>query len=175
VACSIANSLRSIEHPVPLDGNARDHARVGARTAAALGTAGCAVVVGVSGELSTGALVAVLTAGGVVVALGLGRRAGEGALPIGRGGLPWAAGLVVLLALEAVALADDDLPTLSDLADPVLAHPAPRAAATLCWLAGGAWLLARPRGTVASAMRTTVGRVAVLLAWWWLGVHFLAR
>ncbi len=29
--------------------------------------------------------------------------------------------------------------------------------------------------TVAAAMRTTPGRVAVLLAWVWLGVHFLAR
>jgi hypothetical protein len=28
---------------------------------------------------------------------------------------------------------------------------------------------------VAAAMRTTPGRVAVLLAWVWLGVHFLAR
>lgn len=28
---------------------------------------------------------------------------------------------------------------------------------------------------VAAAMRTTPGRAAVLLAWVWLGVHFLAR
>jgi uncharacterized protein DUF6186 len=28
---------------------------------------------------------------------------------------------------------------------------------------------------LAAAMRTTPGRVAVLLAWVWLGVHFLAR
>jgi hypothetical protein len=28
---------------------------------------------------------------------------------------------------------------------------------------------------VGAAMRTTPGRVAVLLAWLWLGVHFLAR
>jgi Family of unknown function (DUF6186) len=28
---------------------------------------------------------------------------------------------------------------------------------------------------VASAMRTTPGRVMVLAAWAWLGVHFLAR
>jgi hypothetical protein len=28
---------------------------------------------------------------------------------------------------------------------------------------------------VAAAMRTTAGRVAVLLAWAWLGVHLLAR
>ncbi len=29
--------------------------------------------------------------------------------------------------------------------------------------------------TVGAAMRTAPGRVAVLLAWVWLGVHFLAR
>ena len=28
---------------------------------------------------------------------------------------------------------------------------------------------------VAAAMRTTAGRVVVLTAWVWLGVHFLAR
>ena len=28
---------------------------------------------------------------------------------------------------------------------------------------------------VGAAMRSTSGRVAVLLAWLWLGVHFLAR
>jgi hypothetical protein len=28
---------------------------------------------------------------------------------------------------------------------------------------------------VGAAMRTTAGRVAVLLTWVWLGVHFLAR
>ncbi|MGY1760724.1 DUF6186 family protein [Geodermatophilus sp. SYSU D00779] len=31
------------------------------------------------------------------------------------------------------------------------------------------------REAVGAAMRTTPGRVAVLLAWVWLGVHFLAR
>ncbi len=28
---------------------------------------------------------------------------------------------------------------------------------------------------ITSAMRTTLGRLAVLTAWLWLGVHFLAR
>jgi hypothetical protein len=28
---------------------------------------------------------------------------------------------------------------------------------------------------ITAAMRTTVGRVSVLAAWAWLGVHFLAR
>ncbi|WP_245177528.1 hypothetical protein [Geodermatophilus sp. DF01-2] len=44
-----------------------------------------------------------------------------------------------------VTLADDDLPALSDLADPVLACPVLRGGATLGWLAVGAWLVARPR------------------------------
>jgi hypothetical protein len=44
-----------------------------------------------------------------------------------------------------VTLTDDRLPTLSDLADPALAHPPLRAAATVGWLAVGAWLLSRPR------------------------------
>jgi hypothetical protein len=29
--------------------------------------------------------------------------------------------------------------------------------------------------TIGAAMRTTPGRIAVLSAWLWLGVHFLAR
>jgi hypothetical protein len=42
------------------------------------------------------------------------------------------------------SLADDDLPTLSDLADPLLASPVPRGVATLVWLVAGAWLATRP-------------------------------
>ncbi|MFW3169255.1 DUF6186 family protein [Geodermatophilus sp. CPCC 206100] len=34
---------------------------------------------------------------------------------------------------------------------------------------------ATPGQAVAAAMRTLPGRVAVLAAWLWLGVHFLAR
>jgi hypothetical protein len=34
---------------------------------------------------------------------------------------------------------------------------------------------ATARQALSSAMRTTPGRGAVLLAWLWLGVHFLAR
>jgi hypothetical protein len=92
------------------------------------------------------------------------------------------------VVFELVALASDTLPTVSDLADPALADPVARGAATLGWLAAGAWLTTRPRTgagrdigpatagrTVAVAMRTTPGRVVVLLAWVWLGVHFLAR
>lgn len=109
-----------------------------------VGAIGCAAAVGAWGELSTGALVAVLTAGAVVVVLGLVRRSGEAAPEVGRRGLPWLAWLVLALAWELGTLLADDLPTVSDLADPLLAPPLPRAVATLAWLAAGAWLLARP-------------------------------
>jgi hypothetical protein len=139
-----------------------------------VGAVGCAVAVGFWGELSVGALVAVGTAGALVVGLGLARRAGEGAA-VRRPAMPWLVAAAALLAWELVALAHDGLPTVSDLADPVLASPVPRAVATLGWLAAGAGLVTRPRPGVAAAMRTTPGRVAVLLGWLWLGVHFLAR
>jgi hypothetical protein len=104
----------------------------------------CAAVVAVAGELSTGALLAVAAAGGVVTAAGLSRRAGAEAAPVGRRGLPWLGWLGAALAWELLTLADDDLPTLSDLTDPVLAAPVLRGAATLTWLAAGAWLVTRP-------------------------------
>jgi hypothetical protein len=154
---------------------ARDDAGVRSRALGAVGAVGCAVAVGVFGELSTGALVAVGTAGAVVVALALGRRSGAGTPPVAVHSPAWVAVLVVVLTWEGVALTSGVLPTVSDLADPVLAEPVVRGLATLCWLAGGAWLVARPRPVVAAAMRTTPGRVAVLVGWLWLGVHFLAR
>ncbi|MGY1666390.1 hypothetical protein [Geodermatophilus sp. SYSU D00696] len=104
----------------------------------------CAAIVAVGGELSTGALLAVGGAGVLVVAVGLARSAGAGGPPVGRAGRPWLAWLAAGLAWEVLALLDADLPTLSDLADPLLAHPAVRAAATLAWLLAGAWLVARP-------------------------------
>jgi hypothetical protein len=164
--------------------------RLTAAVAAVVCAGACATAVAVCGELSTGALLAVAAAGAVVVAVGLTGRAGAAAPPVGRGGLPWLGWLALGLAAEVVALLDDDLPTLSDLADPLLAHPLVRAAATAAWLGAGAWLVTRPgpgappgarpgRATagqaLAAAMRTTPGRVAVLLAWAWLGLHFLAR
>ncbi|MGY1632502.1 hypothetical protein ACI784_12430 [Geodermatophilus sp. SYSU D01186] len=105
----------------------------------------CVVTVAVAGELSVGALVAVAGAGLVVSGVALLRRAGGAAPPVGRRGLPWLVWLAAAGAWELAALADGGLPTLSDLADPVLAHPLVRAAATACWLAAGAWLAARPR------------------------------
>ncbi len=136
------------------------------------GALGCAVAVGISGELSAGALIAVCAAGTVVVGLALVRRAGADIPPRTGNALPWVPVLVAVVAWEVVALTSGVLPTFSDLADPVLADPVARGAATLCWLAGGACLVRRPR---LAAMRTSAGRVVVLLTWLWLGVHFLAR
>ena len=106
--------------------------------------AACAAVVAVAGELSAGALLAVAAAGVVVTAAALARRAGAGAAPVGRRGLVWLAWLAAAVVWELVSLADDALPTLSDLADPVLAPPVLRGGATLAWLAAGAWLVSRP-------------------------------
>jgi hypothetical protein len=105
----------------------------------------CAAVVAVSGELSLGAHLAVGTAGLLVVGLGLARRVGAAAPPVGRRGLPWLAWLASAASWELLGPADDDLPTVSDLADPLLEHSVVRGAATLCWLAAGAWLITRPR------------------------------
>jgi len=116
------------------------------------------------------------TTGTVIAGVGLIRRTGAGSPSGGR--LPSAPllflGAVVAVA-EVVALLDDGVPTVSDLADPALALPAVRAAATLVWCAVGAWLVARPPAAVAAIMRRPVGRLAVLASWLWLGVHFLAR
>ena len=114
------------------------------RIPVAAGAMSCVAAVMIGGELSLAALLAVTAAGTVIAGVGLVRRSGEAAPPVGRRGLPWLVWATAAVSWELVALADDDLPTLSDLADPALAHPALRGAATLCWLAAGAWLLARP-------------------------------
>jgi len=113
-------------------------------TSAAVAAACVGAVVGWC-ELSLGALGAVGIAGAVVVGLGLVRRSGAASPPVGRRGLPWLAWLAAAVSWELVTLADDDLATTSDLTDPLLAHPVLRGAATVGWLAAGAWLLARPR------------------------------
>jgi hypothetical protein len=115
------------------------------RLAPVLLGAPCVAVVVVYGELSREALVAVAVTGAVLAGVGLTRRAGEAAPPVGRRGLPWLAWLAAAVAWELLTLVREDLPTLSDLLDPVLAVPALRGAATVGWLAAGAWLLARPR------------------------------
>ena len=104
----------------------------------------CVGTVAVFGELSVEALVAVSAMGVIVLSAALTRRAGEAAEPVGRRGVPWAAWRAAAVAWELLVLADDAQPTLSDLVDPVLAHPVPRGAATAVWLAVGAWLFARP-------------------------------
>ena len=118
--------------------------RLGPRCALlSMGTA-CVGVVAVHGELSGQALVAVVGSGTVLTAVGLVRRAGAGADPVGRSGAPWLVWVVAAVAWELLTFAADGLPTLSDLMDPVLAHPAPRGAATVGWLVAGAWLVTRP-------------------------------
>ena len=104
----------------------------------------CVVAVVSFGELSPGALTAVGATGAVLAGVGLVRRVGEAAPPVARRGLPWLGWLTAALAWELFTLAAD-LPTLSDLVDPVLAVPPLRGAATIGWLAAGGWLLARPR------------------------------
>ncbi len=105
----------------------------------------CVAAVMVSGELGTGALLAVGGTGVLCAVVGLAARVGEAEPPVGRRGLPWLGWLAAAVAWEVLTLLDEDLPTLSDLADPVLAHPPVRGAATVGWLVAGAWLLARPR------------------------------
>jgi hypothetical protein len=136
---------------------------------------GCAAAVAAYGELHAGSLVAVGATGTLIAGVGLIRRTGAGSPS--EGGLPRAPLFfgAVLAVGEAVALLDDGVPTVSDLADPALAVPVIRAAATLVWCVVGAWLVARPPAAVATMMRRPAGRLAVLASWLWLGVHFLAR
>jgi hypothetical protein len=132
-----------------------DHARVVLSPSARLLLCGalavpCAAAVAAFGELSAGALVAVVATGLLIAGAGLAGRAGEAAPAVGRRGLPWAVWLVAAVVWEQATLLDDDLPTVSDLADPVLAHPLVRGVATLAWVAVGAWLVTRPARPVAA-------------------------
>jgi hypothetical protein len=105
----------------------------------------CVAAVVIYGELSTGALSAVAATGALLAGVGLLQRVGEAAPPVAGGRLPWLIWLTAVMAWEVLTLVDADLPTLSDLADPILAVPTLRGAATVGWLAAGAWLLARPQ------------------------------
>jgi hypothetical protein len=105
---------------------------------------GCVAAVTVYGELSTGALVAVAGTGGVADRPRSRAARGRGGAGVDGSALPWLVWALAAATWEVVTLVDDRLPTLSDLADPALAHPPLRAAATVGWLAVGAWLLARP-------------------------------
>jgi hypothetical protein len=160
---------------VPLS---RGVARPAAAAALALGAAAaaaCATAMAWFGELSPGAMAAVTSTGALVAASGIARRAGAGSPAVGRPRFAWLLLAGAVAAYEAVALFRGDVPSLSALADPLLAVPAVRGAATILWLAAGAWLAARPTGRAAAAMRRTPGRAGVFAAWLWLGVHFLAR
>jgi hypothetical protein len=105
----------------------------------------CVAAVILWGPLSVGALLVVGATGVAVAVVGLLRRSGHGSPPVGRRGLLWLGLLTAACAWELVTLVDDDLATVSDLADPLLAHPVPRGIAAVCWLWVGAWLLTRPR------------------------------
>jgi hypothetical protein len=97
------------------------------------------------GPLSVGALAVVATTGVAVAVVGVRRRAGRASPPVGRRGRAWVAWATAACAWEVVTLLDDDLPTVSDLADPPLAHPLLRGAVTVCWLWVGWWLITLPR------------------------------
>jgi len=111
----------------------------------------------------------------LVAGVGLIRRTGAGSPSEGRLPSAWLLLGALLAVFEVVALLHDGVPTVSDVADPALAVPVIRAAATLLWCVVGAWLVARPPAAVASMMRRPAGRLAILASWLWLGVHFLAR
>ncbi|MGY1808846.1 hypothetical protein ACI8AF_15870 [Blastococcus sp. SYSU D00669] len=116
----------------------------GTRRLTALLGVPCTAAVAVHGELSAGALIAVAGAGLALAAVGLAQRAGRAAPPVGRRGVPWLVLLVAAVGWELVLLGVDGVPTLSDLLDPVLAHPVVRGPATVGWLVLGSWLLLRP-------------------------------
>lgn len=137
---------------VPTSGAGRSRRLPRAALGCALGLVGVAVVIVVTryGELSGEALVAVGAVGAVLAVVGLARRSGEAAPPVGRRGAGWLVWLTALGAWELLTLSHDSLWTVSDLLDPVLAHPLPRAVATVGWFLGGLWLVDRPgrrRGT----------------------------
>ena len=104
-----------------------------------------AATVGTYGELTPEAFVAVLLAGSALSAVALRRRSGSGAERAPRAALAWLVWLVAVGVWELnTVLHESRLPTLSDLMDPILAHPLIRAAATVAWFLAGIWLLARP-------------------------------
>lgn len=104
-----------------------------------------AATVGTYGELTPEAFVAVIVAGFALSGVALRRRSGSGAEPASRTALVWLVWLVAVGLWELnTVLHESRLPTLSDLMDPILAHPLIRATATAAWFLAGIWLLARP-------------------------------
>lgn len=91
-----------------------------------------------------GALVVVTATGFILACAAVLAESGSAASPVGRAGTPWLALLLTAAVLEALTLASDRLPALSDLLDVVLRPPAARGAAAVVWLLLGAWLVTRP-------------------------------
>ena len=109
-----------------------------------------AATVATYGELTIQAFVAVLVSGGVLTAAALRRRAGSAA-PAVPGAVVWLVWLVAVGLWELYTfLHQQRLPTLSDLTDPILAHPLVRGAATVAWFSAGIWLLRRPTSATTS-------------------------
>lgn len=128
----------SVEGALPSDG-----LRTVAWTLAAIPVA---ATVARFGELSIEAFVAVMVAGVAVMSVGLWRRSGSAAQFVGPGGFLWLGWVTAVSAWELAMFLDDTrFPTLSDLMDPVLAHPVVRGTATVAWFAAGVWLVRRPR------------------------------
>lgn len=89
----------------------------------------------------------VLGVGGALSWLGLSGRAGRRPVPVrlGPGAAWWLVPALALALVEGYAFSRDsivDYPTLSLLADPMLAHYLPRAVGYFGWLAGF-WALVR--------------------------------
>lgn len=128
----------SVEGGLPADG-----LRTLAWTLAAIPVA---ATVATFGELTIQAFVAVTVAGVALISVGLVQRAGSASPVVGRLGFVWLGWLVAVSLWElTMFLNNARYPTLSDLMDPVLAHPLLRAAATVVWFAAGVWLVRRPR------------------------------
>jgi hypothetical protein len=130
----------------PAADDARRRPRPLRRAAILAAVVAYALVAAVCRPLTQASLVAVLLAGVPLCWAGV-RRRPRRAAPVGRRSVVVWSGLGVLAgAVElAVRLGPDDTahPTLSTLADPVLATYPGRVAGYLLWLGAGRWLVSR--------------------------------
>jgi hypothetical protein len=117
------------------------------RAAVVAGIVAYALVAALCRPLTGPALAAVLIAGIPVCWLGIRRRAQAGEPVDARSATLWLGIAGVAVAFELVLLwlgpNDADHPTLSTLADPLLATYPGRVAGYLLWLGAGAWLVSR--------------------------------